>query len=127
MIGNARLVDDYVVRHDLRAVGRIHLVDPRLDTGLVWEWGINLPLPTPWWCLGRVYSFEEAKIAFLGAWTRYHAQLSTEQVELWHKQQDAAPVPLTKPRDLIVPIDSAPEGPKDIAAQINGRPLPEAD
>lgn len=127
MIGNARLADDYVVRRDLRAVGRIHLVDPSLDTGPVWEWGINLPLPTPWWCIGRVSSFEEAKAAFLGAWTRYHDELSIEQVTLWHKQQDAASAPLTRPKDVVEPADSAPEAANEIAAKINRQRSPEAD
>jgi hypothetical protein len=120
-IGSVRLTDDYVVRRDLRAVGRIHCVDRSPTTGQVWEWGINLPLPTPWWCLGRASSFEAAKVAFLNAWMRYYAELSPEHVALWHKQQDTISALLRRPRDW--PVDGVKSASEDIAAQARSQPM----
>ena len=123
-IGNGRLISDFIVRRDLRPVGRIHLANPSFDSDSVWEWGISLPLPTPWWCLGRVYSLEQAKVAFLDAWMRYYDELSTEQVALWHKQQDAVSTWLSKPTDTL---NDGALTMQDIVTQLNLRPLSEAD
>lgn len=90
VIGATKLEDDYIVRRDLRPVGRIHLVNNGLNSDQAWEWGTSLPLATPWWCIGRTPSLQEAKIAFLDAWTRFFESLSVEQIAHWHTQQDAA-------------------------------------
>jgi hypothetical protein len=89
-IGNTKLQDDFIVRHDLRPVGRIYLVNKGLTSDPAWEWGTNLPLATPWWCIGRTTSLEGAKVAFLDAWTRLYDSLSPEQIAHWHAQQNAA-------------------------------------
>ena len=89
-IGTTKLQDDYIVRRDLRPVGRIHLLNTGPNSDQVWEWGTNLPLATPWWCIGRTPSFEKAKIAFLDAWMRFYESLTPEQIAHWHIQQDAA-------------------------------------
>jgi hypothetical protein len=89
-VGNTKLLDDHIVRRDLRPVGRIHLVNEGLGSDPVWEWGTNLPLATPWWCIGRTPSLEEAKIAFLDAWIHLYHNLSRAQIDHWHEQQDAA-------------------------------------
>jgi hypothetical protein len=93
--GGIQLQDDYIVRQDLRPVGRIHLVRQGIVSDPVWEWGTNLPLPTPWWCIGRTSSFETSKIAFTEAWIRFYDSLSPDQIDHWHKQQDAS----ARPRD----------------------------
>ena len=89
-IGETKLLDDYIVRRDLRPVGRIHHVNKGLTTNPAWEWGTNLPLATPWWCIGRASSLEDAKIAFLDAWTRLYDSFSPAQIAHWHEQQDIA-------------------------------------
>jgi hypothetical protein len=88
-VGNTRLLDDYVVRRDLRPVGRIYLVNKGLGSDSMWEWGTNLPLTTPWWCIGRTRSLEEATIAFLEAWIRLYDSLTRAQKDHWHEQPDA--------------------------------------
>jgi hypothetical protein len=107
--GDTKLQDDYIVRRDLRPVGRIHLVKKGLDSDQVWEWGTNLPPATPWWCIGRSSSLEEAKIAFLDAWTRLYESLSSEQLAHWHSQQDAASERASKLRERTQPDDTARE------------------
>jgi hypothetical protein len=103
VVRNTRLVNDYIVRRDLRPVGRIHLANETPNA--VWEWGINLPLPTPWWCMGRVSSLEEAKVAFLQAWTRFYDGLSPELIAHWHEQHDAASARLSTFSENVRPTE----------------------
>lgn len=109
-IGNTKLQDDYIVRRDLRPVGRIHLVNEGGASDQLWEWGTNLPLATRWWCIGRTSSLEGAKIAFLEAWTRLYDSLAAEQIAHWHEQQDAAAGRAIKLRDRAQPDDAAQAG-----------------
>jgi hypothetical protein len=106
-IGNTKLQDDYIIRRDLRPVGRIHLLNEGVAADQVWEWGTNLPLATPWWCIGRTPSLDEAKIAFLEAWTRLYDGLEPEQIAHWHAQQDAAAERAIKLRDRPQSGDAA--------------------
>jgi hypothetical protein len=89
-IGETKLLDDYIVRRDLRPIGRIYRVNGGLTSRAAWEWGTNLPQATPWWCIGRASSLEHAKIAFLEAWTRLYDGFSPTQIAHWQEQQDAA-------------------------------------
>jgi hypothetical protein len=89
-IGETKLPDDYIVRRDLRPVGRICRVDKDSTSDSAWEWGTNLPLATTWWCIGRAASLEDAKVAFLEAWIRLYDSFSPRQIAHWHEQQDAS-------------------------------------
>jgi hypothetical protein len=89
-IGKTKLLDDYIVRRDLRPIGRIRRADQDSSSDTAWEWGINLPMATPWWCIGRAASLEDAKAAFLEAWRPLYDSFSLAQIAHWHQQQDAA-------------------------------------
>jgi hypothetical protein len=109
-IGNTKLQDDFIVRHDLRPVGRIYLVNKGLTSDPAWEWGTNLPLATPWWCIGRTTSLEGAKVAFLDAWTRLYDSLSPEQIAHWHAQQNAGSERAVRLRESSRAAQAQPEG-----------------
>lgn len=67
--------NDFVLRHDGLAIGRI-----RLDEA-TWAWQITVPMTMPVWTSGIADSLEEAKRAFAAAWGRLLSETSAERLE----------------------------------------------
>ena len=67
--------NDFVLRHDGLAIGRI-----RLDEG-AWTWQITMPMTMPVWASGTAESLDEAKRAFAVAWGRLLSETSKERLE----------------------------------------------
>ena len=56
--------NDYVLRHEQNAVGRIRLAET------AWEWQITVPMAMPPWAQGVSPSLDDARKAFAMAWGR---------------------------------------------------------
>lgn len=89
VIGGDRLDDDYCVIFEGRSIGRIRLAEHHVDHVEEWRWNVNPPLPIPDWANGSATTLEGAQAAFRSAWEQFYARLSPEQIERWHKTQDA--------------------------------------
>ena len=89
VIAGDTLRNDYCVINDGRSVGWIYKAHG-LSGSTIWAWNINPPLPIPSWCNGSADSFEAAKDRFKAAWERFYASLTPQDIESWHRIEDAA-------------------------------------
>lgn len=89
VIGGETLEDDYVVWRDGREIGRLRRSFHHVEKVPEWVWHITVPLPMAAWTHGSADSFEAAKGAFREAWERFYAGLSPDQIDHWHRTQDA--------------------------------------
>jgi hypothetical protein len=80
---------DFTVIHEGREIGRIRGTFDHVSTKPMWSWNITVPLPMAAWTRGSADSLSAAKVAFREAWERFYASLSPEQIERWHRTQDA--------------------------------------
>lgn len=80
---------DFTVIHDGREVGRIRKAEGHVHSGIVWNWGITVPLPMGAWSRGSANTLDAAKDAFRTAWERFYSSLTPEQIARWHHTQDA--------------------------------------
>jgi hypothetical protein len=88
VIGGDREDGDYAVWRDGHQVGRIRSSFD-IKTKPTWVWHITVPLPMAAWTRGSAESLDAAKDAFREAWERFYAGLTPEQIDRWHRTQDA--------------------------------------
>lgn len=67
--------NDYVLRYDGHAIGRI-----RLDES-AWAWQITIPMAMPAWASGTADSLDGSKRAFAAAWGRILSETSPARLE----------------------------------------------
>jgi hypothetical protein len=79
---------DHIVRRDLKPVGRIWAPGDNPENADSWEWSIHVPgFPMPPWGSGQTSSLEEAKSAFLDAWTRFYGKLEWSLNDYWQRRE----------------------------------------
>jgi hypothetical protein len=67
--------DDYVLRYEGHAIGRIRLAES------AWEWHITVPMAIPTWANGKADHLEECKRAFAAAWGRFMKETDPARLE----------------------------------------------
>jgi hypothetical protein len=67
--------NDYVLRYDGQAIGRI-----RLDRS-AWEWQITIPMAMPAWASGTADTLDGSKRAFAAAWGRVLSETDPARLE----------------------------------------------
>jgi hypothetical protein len=90
VIDSHHAVNDFCVFHDGRSIGRIRKNTEGHGHDAGWDWAINTPLAMPAWGHGSAPSLPEAKAAFAGAWERFYADLTPDDITHWHRLQDEA-------------------------------------
>jgi hypothetical protein len=90
VIDHHRAVNDFCVFHDGRSIGRIRKNTEGRGHDAAWDWAINPPLAIPAWGHGSAPSLPEAKAAFAGAWERFYAGLTPDDIAHWRQLKDAA-------------------------------------
>jgi hypothetical protein len=91
VIDHHRAVNDFCIFHDGRSIGRIRKNTEGRGHDAAWDWAINPQrLAIPAWGHGSAPSLAEAKAAFAGAWERFYAGLTPDDITHWQQLQDAA-------------------------------------
>ena len=67
--------NDYVLRYDGHAIGRI-----RLDRS-AWEWQVTIPMAMPAWAGGTADTLDGSKRAFAAAWGRILSETNPARLE----------------------------------------------
>jgi hypothetical protein len=88
-IGGETAEDDFTVMREGRQIGRIRSTLDHVTTKPTWSWHITVPLPVGAWTRGSAESLDAAKEDFREAWERFYAGLTPEQIDRWHRTQDA--------------------------------------
>jgi hypothetical protein len=88
VIDHHRAINDFCVLHDGHSIGRIRKNTEGRGHDAAWDWDINPPSAMPTWGHGSAPSLPEAKAAFAGAWERFYAGLTPDDIAHWHQRQE---------------------------------------